>query len=826
MPEDFNENKNEMPDEEKEIDFSQGTEGSPEEGYQENEVTEGEGENENQKQAQIALGSQFATPFGQTPNLKAKLPLALKLKIIAIASVAVTILLIILFMVAVIEEKRHSYIAPKCKEITVVYQYKEEDNSEKIPVDEFIISMIHSITKDMEYNFDLINALAITIRTNIQSGTTCKYIVTGKADELFDFQRLDTDSEKYTIIEQDIEITKDLVMAITSDKVLGKPKYISAPYDAFCYDGMGFDDEIGKYYILAQQGLKIPVTWAKDHVNNEQYLNCPCNQDIADDICWDEETNYGPDNQESTTYYYLDGGHGQGLSVYGAYYLAKEENYDHKSILEYFFGDEFEYLTNNENYNTEDSKNNYGTCNGKNIDLTSTPFTRSEFINLVESYLANYTNDHAILLRKNAGYIYDRAKTLEANPEIIFILAKKETQIGNDCSIDCDYYNYYGYDHGNDKAHGRLFNSFEESIDVMLEYTKKYGDVLSMAKSYSYLGYWLWNPGGWSIGGCKYLTLNGYDEFFGSSYERCSSSYYCEPIRNEKGDIIGKKGNCVVTEDYEHEAYLLYQSRLYFQYRLQIFGIEGDPCTSSGSLGIETNVNTDGTKIMTEPLDTVLKANGSSVDKINEYILNSVVDSGIGTREAAVTAGLALINYLVELGEDGYRLPYTYNGGRTQLKNGAGESILRFYGVDKKWGTFINGYYYIDNEGNKYGPYDYYGMDCSAFISWCIRNAGFSISQVYTTIGFKSLGTQKAMGEGREGDVLYKSGHVQFIVENNKEGKYYKTIETTGGNIISMRVNIVPYSTSKYSVIDMTNFYAKTSVIENFEEVYKAGTQK
>jgi len=282
------------------------------------------------------------TPIDAVTTATKLIKMLPQIKIYIIIGVVAIILLA--FIALFSNQKYYEYIAPKCTKMTVSYANDDEDDEPiSMDVDEFIISMIYSITRNMEKpEYNLYNALNITIRTNIQGGTSgyCKYIINNDdPNELFDFVQISSDSDEYKKIEDEIFATNQVVM--TKDG-----KYIRAQYDAFCYD-----DIVGNNYILAQKGLEIPVSWAENHVNNEQYLNCPCNQNIGDDICWEEETDYGPDGQESTTYYYLDGGHGEGLSVYGAFYLASVENYDYFSILELFFGDDIEYSSNNEKYN-------------------------------------------------------------------------------------------------------------------------------------------------------------------------------------------------------------------------------------------------------------------------------------------------------------------------------------------------------------------------------------------------------------------------------------------------------------------------------------------
>ena len=121
-----------------------------------------------------------------------------------------------------------------------------------------------------------------------------------------------------------------------------------------------------------------------------------------------------------------------------------------------------------------------------------------------------------------------------------------------------------------------------------------------------------------------------------------------------------------------------------------------------------------GAPVLLEPLSTFLPSKGSSVEELNNYIHNNVMENGPGTRAGAVTAAVSLINFLYD--GAGVRLPY-YWGGQYD-----------YIGVNPNFG----GYTKASAHGEVHA-----GFDCSGFVSWAILNGGYNFSRL-TTVGFDS----------------------------------------------------------------------------------------
>jgi len=689
------------------------------------------------------------------------------------------IIAIILIVIAIFSNnKRYDYIAPKCTKMTVSRADADEDDEPlSMEVDEFIISMIYSITRDMkDPDFDLYNALNVTIRTNIQGGTSgyCEYIIRDDPNKLFDFVQISPDSDEYKKIEDDIFVTNQIVMTKNE-------KYIEAQYDAFCYDDMGFDDEIGEYYILAQQGLKIPVTWAENHVNNEQYLNCPCNKNIGDDICWEEETDYGPDDQESTTYYYIDGGDGKGLSVYGAYYLASEKNYDYFSILELFFGDNIEYSSNDSKYNSSTKS----TCNSGDIDVFSTSLSRSQFVSLVQEYLSQFDSEKARLYSENAGEIYDLGQKLGVNPEYIYIIVTKEGKWTGtfDGGQNRKCYNYYGYGVYNGTAWSDwCWDSLLEGVEYMLNFFKRKGSMSGILAVYSSVGTYLANPGTWDDGGCIYLKL---PEIYGPNYSRCNSSYRCASSNGGTG--------CVLTTDAEKQAYIDWQKTQYFVHRKNIFKISEGTCSNSTG---DYSGSSGGHTILTERIDNFLTSKGTSLEAFNRKIFDAACDN-IKTGEAVAAVASTAVK---ELGNYNKKFPYSWGGLHGKPS---------YYGVGANWGAG-------------------YGPDCSGFVSWALYNSGF---QYYLkgAVDWAKTGIRTNLGdtEAEIGDLIVTKSkgsydHVVIIVGIDYNSKKYNVVHASG-SASGVLFGEISFSDSTRELVKMKSYYNSLPRNEEFINTYCGG---
>lgn len=179
---------------------------------------------------------------------------------------------------------------------------KEGDSSQNIDIDTYVASVLYAEVGEFSSSKETLKAQAVAARTYaLYKMQTQGYIGNGTGDQVSKMVPAAIgDGTVYMKAAQE-----------TSGVVLGRnSSLIMSQYDAFAANskcGGGEDDE---NYILCQQGLKIPKEWARSN-------------GLSD----------------STAAYYNRHFHGQGMSQWGAYYLAKGEGRDWEYILNYFYPD-------------------------------------------------------------------------------------------------------------------------------------------------------------------------------------------------------------------------------------------------------------------------------------------------------------------------------------------------------------------------------------------------------------------------------------------------------------------------------------------------------
>ena len=185
------------------------------------------------------------------------------------------------------------------------------------------------------------------------------------------------------------------------------------------------------------------------------------------------------------------------------------------------------------------------------------------------------------------------------------------------------------------------------------------------------------------------------------------------------------------------------------------------------------------TKAMKTPIKQALGQDG--FNQLNNYIESSVKKAGYGTGNGVAAAAQSLIYGLYQ---KGYHLWYHYGGGHDYVA----------VGVDERFGTI--------------------SYDCSAFVSWAIKNGCNSKFGVDVTGGFlrnygKAYSESSAISSAKPGDLMVydqgggEYGHVRVVVRNN--GNSVTTAESSG-----IGFKFAEYSNleGKYSMIDMSSYYS------------------
>ena len=174
-------------------------------------------------------------------------------------------------------------------------------------------------------------------------------------------------------------------------------------------------------------------------------------------------------------------------------------------------------------------------------------------------------------------------------------------------------------------------------------------------------------------------------------------------------------------------------------------------------------------------------------NNLNNYVNSSVDAAGYGTGAGVATAGQSVAYGLEQYG---YYLGYYWGGDRSSL------------GVGTRWGKNVGIAY--TRGGNPTGPE--FGVDCSGFVSWTIRNACNSSFSADTASGFTNYGKRIVnIRNAKPGDLLANSGHVILIVKNNGDGTLI-TVESSYSKGVNFN-EVNAKTISGYKIVDMEKWY-------------------
>lgn len=240
---------------------------------------------------------------------------------------------------------------------TITVDGVERDNSTVngviVDFEEYVAGVIKhemAFSANSEYNGkynEAIKALAIAARTYAYRVTDgCQKPISNSTGQQTYYDIDKNDERDKRIVELVNETSGILLKDTTGDLIVTQ-------YDSFCFTNK---DNERKIYHLYQGNIDIPFSWTekmniegmgtteyktrdgKIHTSGWVRLNCPCNNsqhgnnvDIYNKEC--SIINNG-------VIEYLDGGHGNGMSQYGALYLNEEEGLTYDQILKKFYGDD------------------------------------------------------------------------------------------------------------------------------------------------------------------------------------------------------------------------------------------------------------------------------------------------------------------------------------------------------------------------------------------------------------------------------------------------------------------------------------------------------
>ena len=215
----------------------------------------------------------------------------------------------------------------------------------------------------------------------------------------------------------------------------------------------------------------------------------------------------------------------------------------------------------------------------------------------------------------------------------------------------------------------------------------------------------------------------------------------------------------------------------------------------SSIAGLEIKNTTNASSLNTK-LSDFLNSKGSNIESMNQFIHDSVVEKGAGTREGVVTAAVSLINYLY----DNYntKLPYYWGGA------------YQYIGISPSFGS------YAPSTPSRSGKTYYYtSFDCSGFVSWAIKNGGYNIART-TSYEFDaaysgdSCNIENTSCVGQPGDLINApNDHVEMIVAVNTDANiYYIAHSGSEGVVVKERPMHTRNSSGKTTkILHMDSYY-------------------
>ena len=195
-----------------------------------------------------------------------------------------------------------------------------------------------------------------------------------------------------------------------------------------------------------------------------------------------------------------------------------------------------------------------GGYSGSGIGAISTRFdgnklTRTEFISKLSSYCAAHPGAIAAEMCNSPESVYDTSQAANVNPQLVIARAMAE---GN--SPGLAKHNYWGIGCTNTGGASACysFGSMEAGIRGFAGIVTKHNTIGEAMKTYAYIGAYWYNPGSWSIGGCKYFP-------YIKGYMSSSRSGFVTGVCNKptKCDISG--GDCTNTTQEDQDAYISWQ---------------------------------------------------------------------------------------------------------------------------------------------------------------------------------------------------------------------------------------------------------------------------
>lgn len=470
--------------------------------------------------------------------------------------------------------------------------------------------------------------------------------------------------------------------------------------------------------------------------------------------------------------------------------------------------------------------------------VTSTPLDRDTFINKVQSYNYNgkYKKEFEVF-KENAGMIYDIGEREGVNPEFCVIRAFNEGFSPVSQPDKTGDNNYWGINCKNGSSTCKSYESFQKGVEGFYSVIKSYdgyknNNIYQVMGKYAYIGVKWYSPGDSSLGGCYYA-----DEVI-DQLKKLGFNDRAEEVRYSCDN-----GTQIPTDlDTDQIAYAKWQvEKNIIPFRENIFSLAEETSNACSKVTALQDVDQLAagdislTQLQSQTVADLLKNNGSSIEEVNNHILDIVKKDGVGTREAVVDISGYVVNTIANYG---YAIPYMFYGGHdktviNQLSQEHNYTIDNYYGLNPYLGEKIyhegsEGLTRIKDNGKKV-TYPALGLDCSGFVTWALHNAGINMniktSKTYASLSNADIydANNTSAYIGKPGDIFAYDGHVALNIKYvDGSSPYYVVIEEAGHGLAVNRYVIGSKYIKNFKLVDMSYYYENEKTA-NFETVFRNG---
>lgn len=200
------------------------------------------------------------------------------------------------------------------------------------------------------------------------------------------------------------------------------------------------------------------------------------------------------------------------------------------------------------------------------FSVHETTLSKEEFVTKLRAYCVNNTCSQTFMnvFVANAELVYDVSVANNVNPELVVIRGAKEGM-----SPGGNTNNYWGIGCANGKGVGAChrYSSLSDGIKGFARAVAGYNTVVEMMKKYAYIGAVWYNPGSWSLGGCKYYP-------YINKYMSSSRSSTVNRVCNSGPECTSKgQSTCTPTNDEDQTAYAMYNASAMVNMRYVAFGL-------------------------------------------------------------------------------------------------------------------------------------------------------------------------------------------------------------------------------------------------------------